>query len=201
MAAVVLWSVFGYLLGAIPFAYILGKLFSRVDLRTVGDGNPGGTNVWKSGGWKIGLPAIMLDIFKGYLPIALARHFGISGWSLVPICLAPILGHATMPFLHFRGGKAIGATGGVWVGILGVWAFSVYTATAVLLALLKENAWSAVFGVSLFLAWAIFLEGSLWMIVFGILNVLTIIWTHRHDLVSAPHFRPWLTRHFVRGNE
>ncbi|HEY5729461.1 MAG TPA: glycerol-3-phosphate acyltransferase [Anaerolineales bacterium] len=198
MTAVFLWSVFGYLLGAIPFAYILGKLFAKQDIRNVGDGNPGGTNAWKAGGWKIGLLSILLDIFKGYLPVAFARLYGISTWSLIPICLAPILGHITMPFLNFRGGKALGATGGVWVGILGLWAFSIYTATAVLVAILKENAWAAVFGVSLFLGWAIFLDGSPWMIVFGILNVVLVACTHRHELRTPPHPRPWLTRPFER---
>lgn len=198
MTAVFLWSVFGYLVGAIPFAYILGKLFAKQDIRNVGDGNPGGTNAWKAGGWKIGLLSILLDIFKGYLPVALARLYGISNWSLIPICLAPILGHITMPFLNFRGGKALGTTGGVWVGILGLWAFSIYTATAVLLAILKENAWTAVLGVSLFLGWAIFLDGSPWMIVFGILNVVLVAWTHRHELRTSPHLRPWLTRPFER---
>jgi glycerol-3-phosphate acyltransferase PlsY len=198
MTAVFLWSVFGYLVGAIPFAYILGKLFAKQDIRNVGDGNPGGTNAWKAGGWKIGLLSILLEIFKGYLPVALARHSGISNWSLIPICLAPILGHITMPFLNFHGGKALGATGGVWIGILGLWAFSIYTATAVLLAILKENAWAAVFGVALFLAWAIFLDGSAWMIVFGALNVLIITWTHRHELNTPPHLRPWLTHPFER---
>ena len=196
MLHVVLWSGFGYLFGAIPFAYILGKLFVKQDIRTVGDGNPGGTNTWKAGGWKIGLPAILLEIFKGFLPVALARQYGISNWSLVPVCLAPILGHITMPFLKFHGGKALGATGGVWVGILGLWAFSIYTATAVLLAIFKENAWAAVLGVSLFLAWAIFLDGSAWMIVFGVLNVLLITWTHRRELNTPPHLRLWLTRPF-----
>jgi len=196
---ILLWGLFGYLLGAIPFAYILGKLFAKQDIRNVGDGNPGGTNTWKAGGWKIGLAAVLLEIFKGYLPVTLARHFGILGWSLLPICLAPILGHVTMPFLNFRGGKALGATGGVWVGIIGLWAFSIYTATAVLLAVLNENAWAAVFGVSLFLAWAIFLDGSSWMIVFGFFNVFLIALTHRRDLNTRPHLRPWLANLFMRG--
>ena len=196
MTAVFLWSVLGYLLGAIPFAYILGRLYAKQDIRNVGDGNPGGTNAWKAGGWKIGLLSILLDIFKGYLPVALAPLYGISTWSLIPICLAPILGHITMPFLNFRGGKALGVTGCVWVGILGLWAFSIYTATAVLVAILNENAWAAVLGVSLFLGWAIFLDGSPWMIVFGILNVVLVAWTHRHELRTPPHLRPWLTRPF-----
>lgn len=198
MSAVLFWSLFGYFIGAIPFAVLLGWFFTRHDIRRVGDGNPGGTNAWKAAGWKAGLLAILLEIFKGYLPVALARHFGISDWQLIPVCMAPILGHATMPFLHFRGGKALGATGGVWVGILGLWAFSIYGATAVLLAILMEHAWAAILGVSLFLGWAIFVEGELWMVVFGILNVLLIAWTHRRDLLWPPHPRPWLTQLLVR---
>ena len=198
MSAVLFWSLFGYFIGAIPFAVILGRLFTKQDIRRAGDGNPGGTNAWKAAGWKAGLLAILLDIFKGYLPVALARQFGISDWQLIPVCLAPILGHATMPFLHFRGGKALGATGGVWVGILGLWAFSIYGATAVLLAILREHAWAAILGVSLFLGWAIFVEGEPWMIVVGILNVFLIAWTHRRDLRWPPHPRPWLTQLLVR---
>jgi len=189
MSIAILWSLCGYFLGAIPFAYLLGKLVAKQDIREVGDGNPGGTNMWKAGGWKIGLIAILLDIFKGYLPVALARYFGISGWSLIPVCLAPILGHATMPFLRFRGGKALGATGGVWVGILGLNAFLIYGATALLLGILAEHAWAAVLGVCLFLLWAIFVEGELWMVLFGVLNVLLIAWTHRHDLRWPPQVR------------
>lgn len=192
------WSLLGYLFGAIPFAVLLGKLFIKQDPRNVGDGNPGGTNLWKVGGWKVGLAAILLEIFKGYLPVALARHFGVSDWFLIPVCAAPIVGHATMPFLNFRGGKALGATGGVWIGLLGLWAFSIYAAAALLLAILAEHAWAAVLGVSMFLGWAIFVDGSPWMIVFGILNVFLIVWTHRRELVWPPHPRRWITQLFLR---
>jgi glycerol-3-phosphate acyltransferase PlsY len=198
MSPMLFWTLFGYFFGAIPFAVILGKLFAEKDIRDVGDGNPGGTNVWKAGGWKVGLSAILLEIFKGYLPVALARNFEVSDWRLLPVCLAPILGHATMPFLSFRGGKALGATGGVWVGLLGPWAFSVYAATAVLLGLLVEHAWAAFLGVSLFLGWAIFIEGSHWMIAFGVMNVILIAWTHRRELTWPPHPRPWLINRILR---
>jgi glycerol-3-phosphate acyltransferase PlsY len=201
MAAAILWSLFGYFIGAIPFAVLLGKVFLKQDIRAVGDRNPGGTNTWKAGGWKIGLPAILLEMFKGYLPVALAQHFGISGWLLVPVCLAPILGHASMPFLCFRGGKALGATGGVWIGLLGAWAFLIFAATALLLAFLTEHAWAAVLGVSLFLCWALIVEGSMWMAAFGLLNVLLIAWTHRRELVWPPHPRPWLMHLFLRRAE
>ena len=198
MSSIVLWSLSGYLLGAIPFAYLLGKIVVKQDIRAVGDGNPGGTNTWKAGGWKIGLAAILLEIFKGFLPVALARHYGVSEGALIPISLSPILGHATMPFLRFRGGKALGVTGGVWVGLLGVPAFAVYFGTLTLLAILRENAWAAVFGVSLFLIWTFFLDDALWMTSFAVLNLLVILWTHRRELKTQPHLRPWLTNLFVR---
>ncbi|HSL43347.1 MAG TPA: glycerol-3-phosphate acyltransferase [Anaerolineales bacterium] len=198
MSSIVLWSLFGYLLGAIPFAYLLGRIFVKQDIRRVGDGNPGGTNTWKAGGWRIGLAAILLEIFKGFLPVALARQCGISEGSLIPISLSPILGHATMPFLGFRGGKALGVTGGVWVGLLGVPAFAVYFGTLALLVILRENAWAAVFGVSLFFIWTIFLDDALWMTILAILNILVILWTHRRELKTQPHLRPWLTNLFVR---
>lgn len=201
MALIVFWTVVGYFFGAIPFAVILGKAFTKQDIQSVGDGNPGGTNTWKAAGWKLGLAAILLEIFKGFLPVALARHFGISDWSLIPICLAPIAGHATMPFLHFRGGKALGATGGVWIGLLGVWAFFLYAATALLLALVKEHAWAAVLGVSLFFFWALFVETSAWMAVFGFFNLILIAWTHRRSIAWPPHARPWLAHLVLRKME
>ena len=126
-----LFTVFGFLLGSVPFALILTKLFAHKDVRSVGDGNPGGTNALKAGGLKIGIPAILIEIAKGFLPVYLARQYGISGWDLVPVCLAPALGHAFSPFLKFHGGKALGATGGAWVGLIGLWAFPVYASLAV----------------------------------------------------------------------
>ena len=88
-----------------------------------------------------------------------------------------------------------------WLGILGLWAFLVYAATGLLLLILREHAWAAVLGVFLFFAWAVFVEGMLWMSVFGVLNVLLIAWTHRRDLVGPPHPRPWLAQFFLRNTE
>ena len=96
MNTIFFFTIFGYLIGAIPFSYLVGKLFTRKDIRSVGDGNPGGTNVIKAGGVPTGLVAIALDIGKGFLPVYLAGLQGInSGWGMIPIVLAPILGHAT----------------------------------------------------------------------------------------------------------
>ncbi len=109
-------TALGFLLGMLPFSVWLGKLVGR-DVRAFGDGNPGAMNAWRAGGAKIGVLALLLDFGKGGLPVAMAVHMaGLQGWSLVPVIVAPPLGHAFSPLLRFRGGKAVAATFGAWAG-------------------------------------------------------------------------------------
>lgn len=106
-----------FLLGSVPSAVWLGWV-AGVDPRTVGDGNPGTTNAWKAGGWRLGLPVLVLDFVKGIVPVALARwHWGLSGWLLVAVAVAPVLGHRFSPFLRGRGGKGMLTLLGVWTGL------------------------------------------------------------------------------------
>ena len=105
------WTLIGFLLGSLPFSVWLGKIVLRTDIRRYGDGNPGGTNVIRAGNCGLGMLAIFLDMLKGAVPVALAYYvFKVDGWPLVPVILAPILGHAFSPFLRFRGGKALAST-------------------------------------------------------------------------------------------
>ena len=195
---ILFWTLLGFLAGSIPFALIFGKLFAKTDIRTFGDGNPGGTNALKAGGLKAGLPAILLDILKGFLPVWLAQGYGLAGWSLLPVCLAPVLGHAFSPFLRFRGGKALGATGGVWVALVGLWAFPVFAVLAVPATLLQsEDAWSANAGMLALLIYAVLL-GQPWLVAFAALNAALIAWTHRHDLARPPRLRLWVVNIFQR---
>jgi glycerol-3-phosphate acyltransferase PlsY len=197
---ILFWTLVGFLVGSIPFSLIMGKLFAKTDIRTIGDGNPGGTNAFKAGGPKTGIPAILLDIFKGFLPVYLAQRYGLAGWSLIPVCLAPVLGHAFSPFLRFHGGKALGPTGGVWVGLVGLWAFPIYGALALPATLLQsEDAWSANAGMVALLGYAI-LFGEPWLVSFAALNTALIVWTHHHELVRPPQLRAWVN-HIFQGRQ
>ena len=190
---IVLWSLFGYLCGSIPFSFLVGKYLARQDIRQVGDGNPGGTNVWKAGGWYFGLLAIALDIFKGSLPVMLARQAGLATWGLIPICLAPMIGHATTPFLGFRGGKALGAAGGAWSVVIGLWVFAIFSIFSLSsLIFIKDHAWAALVGVFSLLLWAVLVANSTWMIVLAICTILLMIWTHRLELAHLPQHRSWI---------
>ena len=196
MLALLLWTLSGFLIGSIPFSVILGKMIAKRDVRTFGDGNPGGMNAFKAGGLKAGLPAMLLDIGKGFLPVFFAQQYGMTGWNLIPIGLAPILGHAFSPFLRFHGGKALGTTAGVWVALVGLWAFPIYAVLALPATLLQsEDAWSANAGMLALLGYTI-LFGEAWMVAFAALNAAIIVWTHRHDLVRSPLLRPWVTNIF-----
>jgi glycerol-3-phosphate acyltransferase PlsY len=112
-----LWIAFSFLMGSLPFSVWLGRL-ADADPRAIGDGNPGTANAWKAGGWRLGLPVLSLDFFKGVLPVALAHwSWGWSGWPLVAVTIAPVLGHRFSPFLGGRGGKGLITLLAVWTGL------------------------------------------------------------------------------------
>lgn len=147
------------------------------------------------------LAGSIIEIFKGFLPVYLARQAGLSDWSLVPVLLSPILGHATQPFLNFRGGKALGATGGAWIGIIGFWVFPIFAVGAIpLLAIQKENACASIAGMFAILGYAVFYNGANWMIAFAVLNVLLILWTHRKHLGAPFVLREWIAVRLSRRN-
>lgn len=117
MVKAILWILTAFLMGSIPFAVWLGRLVG-VDPRSTGDGNPGTFNVWKLAGWKIGVPVMLFDFFKGALPVAVAKYaWEWSGITLVAVSIAPVLGHVFSPFLSWRGGKGLATSFGVWTGL------------------------------------------------------------------------------------
>ncbi|UCF26612.1 MAG: glycerol-3-phosphate acyltransferase, partial [Chloroflexota bacterium] len=102
------WVIFAFFCGSLPLSYWVGKLFVKADIRQIGDGNPGGANVWKAGGSWWGISAILLDGLKGLIPVSLAFYLGgVDGWWLFLVSIAPVIGHIFSPFLKFQGGKAL----------------------------------------------------------------------------------------------
>ncbi len=191
MRTIILWVLLGFFLGAVPFAYIMVKLALDKDVRDFGDGNPGGMNAWRAGGWKVGSLVIILDILKGLLPVGLAHfNYGIGGWTIVPIALAPILGHAYSPFLDFKGGKSVSVTYGVWAGLTGWQGPLIFAACqGAFLVIMASDAWITVLGM---------VAGSLVMYGFGYevpfvtlaaANALIFAERYRRTLVMGPKFR------------
>jgi acyl phosphate:glycerol-3-phosphate acyltransferase len=111
--------VLGYLLGSCPWGYWLPLLIRHEDIRKVGSGNIGATNVWRSYGRWLGAPVVLLDVLKGFLPALLGMLF-VSPHHLSGICAgaAAMLGHWRPLFLRFaKGGKMVATCGGVFFGV------------------------------------------------------------------------------------
>jgi glycerol-3-phosphate acyltransferase PlsY len=107
----------GYLAGSMPFGYWLVKLLKGVDIRTVGSGNIGATNVWRVYGPRLGLPVMALDVLKGLAP-ALTATIVAGHLAGVLAGAAAMLGHWRPLFLGFaRGGKMVATTGGAFLGV------------------------------------------------------------------------------------
>jgi glycerol-3-phosphate acyltransferase PlsY len=109
--------VAGYLLGSLPFGYWLVRALRHEDIRKVGSGNIGATNVWRTYGRWYGLPVVLLDVLKGFVP-ALVATLLISHWAGVAAGLAAMVGHWRPLFLRFaRGGKTVATCGGAFFGV------------------------------------------------------------------------------------
>src|ERR671933_2988438 len=115
--AIALFAVAGYLAGSMPFGYWLVRLTKGIDIRSVGSGNIGATNVWRTFGRRYGLPVVLLDIAKGFGP-ALAGTLVDSHLAGVVAGAAAMLGHWRPLFLRFaKGGKMVATTGGAFLGV------------------------------------------------------------------------------------
>ena len=126
-----------YLLGSIPFGYLLVWLFRKEDIRSQGSGNIGATNVIRSGAKGLGALTFLLDTCKGYLAVVVASHLAV--WSmLTPVpqdsaaalgAFCAILGHIYTVWLGFKGGKGVATAFGVflaltpWVAVVALSAF------------------------------------------------------------------------------
>lgn len=102
-----------YLLGSIPFSYLITRILTKEDIRTKGSGNVGATNVLRTSGMKVALPALAGDILKGFVAVWIG--FILVGKSpVIMFCgLAAVLGHIYPVFLKFKGGKGVATAAGV----------------------------------------------------------------------------------------
>lgn len=194
--SVLFWTGLGFLLGAMPFSYWLGRLALETDIRCYGDGNPGAINAWRAGTWRVGLPAMLLDYLKGAVPVGLAHlTFGVSDWGLVPAALAPVLGHAFSPFLRFRGGKAIAATFGIWTSLTVAEGPTVLGICVGLFYLIQTvDAWSVILGMVGFLAYLLLRQAEPFVLAIWGGNMLILAWKHRGDLRQNIRPRPFLLK-------
>lgn len=112
------WIVGAYLIGAIPFGFLIGKM-RGVDVRTVGSKNIGATNVYRTVGHKWGFLAFFCDFLKGFLPTFFALRYASASNLNLPVLvgLACVVGHTLTVFMRFRGGKGVATAFGMMVAL------------------------------------------------------------------------------------
>ncbi len=150
--------VAGYLSGSLPWGYWLVRIFRGEDICTKGSGNVGATNVWRVYGPRLGLPAAILDVAKGFVP-AFAATVVVGHGTGVLVGAAAMLGHARPIFLRFqRGGKMVATAGGAFLGVAplvgaaaaGVWilvfAITRYASVASITSAVSLPFWAWLFG-------------------------------------------------------
>ena len=110
-------SLIGYLLGSIPFALVIGKVFYNIDIRNYGSKNLGGSNAGRVLGKKAGLAVMTMDILKVTVAIFITSLFAAQDTSLIVAGLAAATGHCFPVFAHFKGGKAVATMYGFLFGM------------------------------------------------------------------------------------
>ena len=185
MSDFVVFITIGFFSGAIPWSVLIVRIFRKIDVRSVGDGNPGSVNAWKSGGFVSGILVLILEIGKAVLPVYVAFSYidkasGITsqiGFSLIAI--APVAGHAWSPFLKFKGGKALAVTWGSWIAITGFLALPVGCVVLGLMHLVQKNhAITVTFCLVVFLFVFLPMQTELYLGLFWTMNICIIIFKH-----------------------
>jgi acyl phosphate:glycerol-3-phosphate acyltransferase len=174
--------VAGYLCGSLPFGYWLVRWLRGVDIRTVGSGNIGATNVWRTFGARLGLLVMLLDTLKGFAPALVASLWVGSLWGVLAGGAA-MLGHSRPVFLKFaRGGKMVATCGGAFFGVAPVVA-GIGTAVWFLVFLACRYASVASITAALSLPIVAVALGEPWpVIAFAAAAALAVLFLHRTNI-------------------
>lgn len=171
----------GYLLGSLPFAVIVSRLFGLADPRSYGSGNPGATNVLRSGNKFAAILTLLGDAFKGWLAVWLAQQTGAGPAAVAAAGFAALLGHVFPIFLRFKGGKGVATAAGVFLGFSGTLALAcigVWLAVAAITRYSSLAAICAALAAPLFGLWLLDMPMALALAGMSVL----VLWRHQQNI-------------------
>lgn len=180
--SMILMLLAAYLLGAIPTGIILTKLTGGEDLRKVGSGNIGATNVYRTAGRKLGLLTLFGDCLKGIIPLLLAIQFGIEGGSLALVGLAAQLGHCFPVYLGFKGGKGVATALGVFLVISPGAVLLVFSLFLVVLGKWRYISLASISCAAAIPFLVLILEGSFMVFLVSGFIAALVIWRHKENI-------------------
>jgi len=196
ITSIVLGCAASYLIGSIPTGYIAGRVMKGVDLRKVGSGNLGTTNVFRSLGWGPAVAVFAVDMSKGLIPVLTFPGIFLSSEAGDPSLLLSyriafgtmaIMGHVWSFFLSFRGGKGVGTSFGVFLGLAPVATFfslAVWVVLVVPIGIVSIGSLGAAVSFPFFLLLTEqgILEEKISLFLFGSLVTILVVYTHRSNI-------------------
>ena len=183
--------VAAYLIGSLSFAVIVSRVMGLNDPRTYGSGNPGATNVLRSGSKAAAAVTLLLDAFKGWLPVVLVKwfgaDFGLGDNTVALVALAAFLGHLYPVFFNFKGGKGVATALGVLFGISG-WLGLATALTWLIVAVFFRYSSLAALVASIFApVYYVLCSGIVWnaetpITAAIVVMAMLLIWRHRENI-------------------
>lgn len=182
-------AVAAYLVGSIPWAVIVVKIFWKQDIRTLGSGNTGATNVLRVFGTAPGLAVLFLDALKGAVGVWLALMFVPAEWSSgadwfsVLGAMAAVAGHSFSPFIGFRGGKGVATAAGAIISVAPKVAPVMVVIFVVVVAIWKYVSLGSIVIAALFpgVSWLLYPDRYA-LLLFSVITAVLVIWRHRSNI-------------------
>lgn len=180
----ILFLIFAYLMGSIPFGYLIPKM-KGIDIRNVGSKATSSTNVSRALGWRWGIVNGLLDLSKAFIPTMLALNYLTNDWEIVAVAAMPILGHVFPVWLKFKGGKGGAPLYGSMIALVGFQSPILFIGIASFAAILIISRTMSV--ANLMLSWiliplAFLFGGKDYLIAFSILGALFVTIALRENI-------------------
>jgi glycerol-3-phosphate acyltransferase PlsY len=181
MTEVLLVLLLAYLFGSVPAGVLVARTYG-VDIRKVGSGNIGATNVLRALGPGPALVVAFFDVFKGGIAVFIARASGLEDWLLGGVALAAILGHNYSLFLGFKGGKGVATSFGTLLfldPVLSLWTLPVGVSVMLITRYVSAGSMAGSVAATVL---ALALGRPPWEVATVFLMAALIFWTHRENL-------------------
>ena len=177
---IILVLIYSYFLGSIPFGLIITKVFLRKDIRKVGSGNIGTTNVLRTGKKSLAIATLIFDILKGYVSVIITlKYFNDLVYFSALICF---IGHIFPVWLKFKGGKGVAT----YLGIIFALSFKfgiIFGITWLLISFIfKYSSLSSMIGALIVFVYSMFLD-NITLSIFLFITFIIILYTHRENIV------------------
>lgn len=184
-SSVLLVLLLSYLIGSIPFAYLVTRWKTGEDIRNLGSKNAGATNVARTMGKIPGLLVLILDFAKGVIAVMLAQRWtGSEAWGAAAGFCA-MLGHSFPVFLHFRGGKSVATGGGAFIILAPLAMLTSILIFILTVSFVRVVAIGSVIAAACFPLFAWIYGGTPGVVAYGGLSALLIIVRHKQDLIQG----------------